>query len=194
MLNKEDAKMAQGLAILAMVMLHLFCRKTDLPYDVQLYVGDTPLIYYFGLFGDICVPIYCFCSGYAQILLMEKEDDNYRKNSLNRAWQFLKHFWLVVIIFAFVGLLMGKRDIPGSWITLLGNLSLVRLTYNGAWWFVATYLLLLLIAPLCKRVLEKIRPMMVCGMSSIIYLISYVFRFHYTVKISGGALRGYGIN
>lgn len=30
-----------------------------------IWVGENPLIYYMGLFGDICTPIFCFCSGYA---------------------------------------------------------------------------------------------------------------------------------
>ena len=66
-ITKRDSKMLKGVAILAMLMLHLFCRKDNLPYTPLLWVGDTPLIYYFGLFGDICVAIYCFVSGYAHL-------------------------------------------------------------------------------------------------------------------------------
>ncbi len=32
-LTKQDTKMTKGLAIIFMVLLHLFCRKTDLPYE-----------------------------------------------------------------------------------------------------------------------------------------------------------------
>ena len=73
MLTKKDAKMAQGLAIIGMVALHLFCRIDNLPYNVHIFLGGRPLIYYIGLFGDFCVPIYCFCSGYAQQIMYEKE-------------------------------------------------------------------------------------------------------------------------
>ena len=62
-ITKRDSKMLKGIAILAMLMLHLFCRRDNLPYTPLLWIGDTPLIYYFGLFGDICVamamPITC---------------------------------------------------------------------------------------------------------------------------------------
>ena len=67
-ITKRDSKMLKGIAILAMLMLHLFCRRDNLPYTPLLWIGDTPLIYYFGLFGDICVAIYCFVSGYAHYL------------------------------------------------------------------------------------------------------------------------------
>lgn len=65
MLTKQDAKMSQGLAILAMLLLHLFCRHDLTVYNTRLLVRNVPLLYYIGLFGDICVPIYCFSSGYA---------------------------------------------------------------------------------------------------------------------------------
>ena len=50
-ITKRDSKMLKGVAILAMLMLHLFCRKDNLPYTPLLWVGDTPLIYYFGSFA-----------------------------------------------------------------------------------------------------------------------------------------------
>ena len=71
-LTKEDNQMAKGLAIIGMVALHLFCRLGKLPYTPVVYIGGTPLIYYIGLFGDLCVPIYCICSGYAHYVLMQK--------------------------------------------------------------------------------------------------------------------------
>lgn len=59
--------MLKGVAVLGLLMLHLFCRKANLPYAPLLWLGNTPLVYYFGLFGDCCVPIFCFISGYAII-------------------------------------------------------------------------------------------------------------------------------
>ena len=47
-ITKRDSKMLKGIAILAMLMLHLFCRRDNLPYTPLLWIGDTPLIYYFG--------------------------------------------------------------------------------------------------------------------------------------------------
>ena len=78
MLTKKDAKMAQGLAIIGMVALHLFCRIDNLPYNVHIFLGGRPLIYYIGLFGDFCVPIYCFCSGYSP-----SQDDPKNTNQQN---------------------------------------------------------------------------------------------------------------
>lgn len=79
--NKQDSTAAKGMAILAMAFLHLFCRTENLPYTPLAVIGKTPLIYYFGLFGDICVPVYCFISGYAQYLLREKEGKSFCKST-----------------------------------------------------------------------------------------------------------------
>lgn len=63
-LTRKDTKMLQGLAIVFMVLLHLFCRKGELPYQPLIYAGNIPIVYYLGLLGDCCVLIYSFCSGY----------------------------------------------------------------------------------------------------------------------------------
>ena len=84
--------MAKGIAILAMVALHLFCRNTNLPYTPLIYIGDIPLVYFLGLFGDMCVSIYCFCSGYAHYLLCEKEGACYTARIPKRLISFLSNF------------------------------------------------------------------------------------------------------
>lgn len=40
-LTKQDTKMTKGLAIIFMVLLHLFCRTDNLPYDCLKIGGDT---------------------------------------------------------------------------------------------------------------------------------------------------------
>ena len=67
-ITKRDSKMLKGVAILSMLMLHLFGRRENLPYAPLLWIGGTPLIYYFALFGDICVAVYCFVSGCAHYM------------------------------------------------------------------------------------------------------------------------------
>lgn len=64
-LTKEQVKRTKGVAIIFMVILHLFCRRNIKEYyDVYLYIQKVPLIYYIALLGGSCVPIYCFSSGY----------------------------------------------------------------------------------------------------------------------------------
>ena len=87
-LSKQDTLHAKGVAIIAMIMLHLFCRLGELPYIPLIWIGDTPLIYYLGLFGDICVPIYCFCAGYTHYLLQHQDRKQFLRRMPNKILRF----------------------------------------------------------------------------------------------------------
>ena len=60
-LTKKQVKMTKGIAILFMLLLHLFCTKSyGGLYTPLILIEDVPLVYYLALFGDCCVAIYCF--------------------------------------------------------------------------------------------------------------------------------------
>ena len=129
-ITKRDSKMLKGVAILAMLMLHLFCRRDNLPYTPLLWIGDTPLIYYFGLFGDICVAIYCFVSGYAHYMQSSKTELRHRWKRLLR---FLIPFWVIAAVFSVIGIFTGNPAIPASVKEFLLNCLTIKNSYNGAW-------------------------------------------------------------
>lgn len=182
-LTKKDTQMAKGIAVLGMVMLHLFCRTDPLPYTPLIRTGELPLIYYFGLFGDICVPIFCFCSGYAHYLMADAQKSEYPKRIPGKIIRFLCNYWIVVILFSILGLLFDRSgSIPGSWSTFLGNMFLVEMNYNGAWWFVATYLILLVISPLLAALTRKAGWLWLLAVSFVVYLAAYMFRFNYLLS------------
>ena len=188
-LTKQDTQKAKGVAIIGMVMLHLFCRLGDLPYTPWVWIGETPLIYYLGLFGDFCVPIYCFCSGYAHYLLKEKHKTDYNKVTAQKLLRFLSQYWLVVILFSAVGLFTGNGAvIPGSLSEFFGNLLLYRLSYNGAWWFVITYIFLSVLSPVFFKITQKLNPVVLLLLSGFVYFVSYLFRFQFPITISNAVL------
>ena len=188
-LTKQDTTKAKGVAIIGMVMLHLFCRLGDLPYTPLIWIGNSPLIYYLGLFGDICVPIFCFCSGYAHYLLQQQQGTQYKKRIPGKLLRFLINYWIVVVIFSVLGLCFDKTNsIPGSFETFVGNIFLYKLTYNGAWWFVITYIFLLLASPFLTKLASKLPTLILLISSSIIYLIMYIFRFEVDLDIQNPVL------
>lgn len=188
-LSKRDSLMAKGIAILGMLMLHLFCRLDDLPYTPWVWIGGKPLVYYLGLFGDICVPAYCFVSGYAQMLLRNKEGAAYGKRRWGRLAKFLANYWLVLCVFSVVGLLFDKTGgIPGSLREFLGNAFLYGISYNGAWWFVLTYAILVAIAPYVAKIVEKCHPNVLFFLSGGAYFVAYVFRFAYVLNFENVVL------
>lgn len=188
-LTKTDTQIAKGIAILGMVFLHLFCRLTDLPYTPVFWVGEVPLIYYLGLFGDLCVPVFCFCSGYAHYLLYIRNGASYRKRIPGKLMRFLCNYWVVLILFSVLGLVVDRSGrIPGSFETFIGNFLLFGMNYNGAWWFVVTYILLLLLSPLLTRLAQKQNTLLLLFLSGIIYFAAYLFRYEFVLDISNPVL------
>ncbi len=174
-LTKNDIKMTKGLAIIFMVLLHLFCQKDFLPYEPLLFIGDIPLVYYIGLFGDCCVVIYCFCSGYAHYIINTQKERPYI-SILKRLPFFLIQFWIICIVFSLIGLIVKDPSIPGSLSIFAGNILLYRLSYNGAWWFVQTYIILCLISPIIIKLCKKSTTFSIILFSAV-YFISYLVRF-----------------
>lgn len=188
MLTRQDSKMAQGLGILGMLCLHLFCQTGELPYAPIIWIGKLPLIYYIGLFGDLCVPVFCFSSGYAQRLLYVKKPQDFLKNSGTRILRFITHFWIVVCLFTVVGMVIGHAAIPGSFSKFAGNMLLFNLSYNGAWWFVVTYVLLIFMTIPFDKLQSRFSPILVLLGSGVIYFIAYIFRFVFVFDIPNKVL------
>lgn len=173
-ITKRDSKMLKGIAILAMLMLHLFCRRDNLPYTPLLWIGDTPLIYYFGLFGDICVAIYCFVSGYAHYMQSTETELRHRWKRLLR---FLIPFWVIAAVFSVIGIFTGNPAIPASAKEFLLNCLTIKNSYNGAWWYANTYILLVALQPLSRKFVERCPAWAVLLTSFAFYTVGYGIRF-----------------
>lgn len=188
-LTKKDTQMAKGMAVLGMVMLHLFCRVEDLPYTPLIWFGEIPLIYYLGLFGDLCVPVFCFCSGYAHYLMADAKKEAYPRRIPGKILRFLSNYWIVVVLFALLALLFGTSDrVPGSWLDFAGNMLVVRMSYNGAWWFVTTYLILLVLSPVLASLTGRRNGLVLLAGSFVLYFIAYIFRFKYALALPNPVL------
>lgn len=146
--RKEDAQMTQGLAVLCMVILHLFCRTGDNVLGTPLIWLDpaTPLVYWFGFFAEICVPIYSLCAGYAQQLLWQNGKSDIRART-GRVLRLMCNYWIMLALFSVLGLVFDEGNaIPGSLGQFLKSLVLLH-SYNGAWWYLNTYIILLALPP-----------------------------------------------
>ncbi|MGL5904826.1 MAG: hypothetical protein ACRCZO_19230, partial [Cetobacterium sp.] len=75
-----------------------------------IYAGKYPLIYYLALFGDCCVALYCFCSGYGLMHNYQKDKSGYPGSiraflltvtgiapAYNGAWWFFTTYILLVL-------------------------------------------------------------------------------------------------
>lgn len=65
----------------------------------------------------------------------------------------------------------------------MGNLFLYDLSYNGAWWFITTYCLLIWISPVIVKLVNEGNPWILFFVSGVVYFFSYVCYFKYTVSL-----------
>ena len=189
-LTKQDSTQTKGLAALFMVLLHLFCVKTDLPFTAILLPSGVPLVYYLGLFGDQCVAIYCFCSGYAHFLIRQKHTSvsSYYRTMGRQLLTFLVQFWTVLLLCTIVGILSDNPSVPGNLTTFLGNFFLYRNSYCGPWWFVLTYGFLVLSSGLVCFLCTKLHPVLMIVLSGALYFLTYLQRYHPIISVSDPVL------
>lgn len=158
-LTKRDSTMIKGLAALLVVAVHLFMRTGSDVYGTPLIwvSDDVPLIWYLGYIGEMSISLFCMCTGYALFLQFSTVDGKtYRKKGGKRLIRFLCHYWVVVILFTVIGFFFdASHEIPGSFLKFICNFFLLEETYNGAWWFVSTYVLFVLMSPLILKLVQK---------------------------------------
>lgn len=144
--SKQDAIMTRGMAIICMIVLHLFCRtgRDVLGTPLLWFDENTPVVYWFGFFAEICVPIYSICVGYGQQYLKEQNVLS-PKSNIRRIGKLMLNYWIVLGIFCAISFVFKVDDsIPGTVTDFLKSIVLLH-SYNGAWWYLNTYVLLLLI-------------------------------------------------
>ena len=179
-ITRDKTKILQGVAILCMLGLHLFNRsEISNYYDVSLYVNifGTPisLLTIISYSFDCCVPIYLFCSGYGLAKNYIDNDIQYNNKNLKRIKNLLYRYWLIMIITCIVGYCMGMRDVyPGSLINFISNIFLLKSSYVGAFWFVQTYILLVILSKKIFEIIEKYEYKMVIVVSFLLYILAFI--------------------
>lgn len=177
--TKKQISITKGIAILFMLLLHLFCTKEYVGlFTPLIMIGDTPLIYYLALFGDMCVAIYCFCSGYGLMIGYKNNKENYFRKNIIRILKLYINFWIILFLFVVVlGPIMGRADVyPGSIKSFILTFTAINPAYNGAWWFLTTYIILVFVSPYINKVVAKYNVGLIMVLSLIIYFIGYVQR------------------
>jgi hypothetical protein len=176
--TKNDMKATKGVAILFMLLLHLFCRKNVHGlYNTIPLIHSVPFVYYIGLFGDACVPIYCFASGYGLFVSFNNQKGSFQKKNFLRILKLLINYWIILVLFVILGFFVGKSEIyPGSIAKFVLNFFVISSSYNGAWWFLQTYIILVILSPFFFKFVSKHNSFFIVTVSAIIYFLTYIQR------------------
>ena len=91
--------------------------------------------------------------------------------------RFMIPFWVIAVVFSLIGLLAGNSVIPGSIKEFLLNCLTIKNSYNGAWWYANTYILLVALQPLSRKFVERCPAWLVILLTFAFYTVSYGIRF-----------------
>ena len=143
-MDKGQSLQLKGVAILMMLWLHLF-NTTERVAACTTYINflnGKPLVYVLARFCGLCVPVYLFISGYG----LAKSKDLDTSALFRRLRRVYTHYWLVFLIFIPIGCFLAPALYPGNiWEAVLNFLS-ISTSYNGEWWFLLPYAILLVLA------------------------------------------------
>ena len=172
-LSKQETNIIKGLAALFLVFLHLFdTREYAGKIQSLLILRDVPIEYYLSLATGACVPMYLFCSGYG-LTIVNKKNINIKDNAI-RVLKLLINYWIVLIAFVIIGHLLGNNNYPGSIKEFLMNFFLLSKSYNGAWWFLQTYVILVFLSPVIIKLVNKNNSLIVFFISGVLYFVAFL--------------------
>lgn len=159
-LTKDMSSMLKGIAILMMLAHHLWgfpdrMQGNSIP-SICVQIGEA---------FKMCVTIFLFLSGNGLYITYKKRGC---LETTRRVWNTYKKFWRIFFVFIPVGLLFFRMSF--HWGEFFGNMFCLTYSYNHEWWFLGTYIELLIVLSFFLR-FEKIR-----GFAMLLIASSIVFR------------------
>ena len=188
--TKEKTNIAKGAAICLMFSSHLYAFPERLLHG-NYYIPFIPFFdaeFYVGSFGDICVSMFVFLSGYGMFLGYSRSDKSPIRYSLEKLKDFYLTYWLYFLIFIPIGLIFFKdvtlwnsQEVRYSteWLTFGKNFVGWSAEYNNEWWFVRMFVLLLIfVSPLYMR-LSKQNLRLLFFISIILFVFYLISKHNY---------------
>lgn len=172
MLSKQETLQFKGIAIIIMIFLHLFNVMANVSLcNTILYFQNEPVVLQLAKFAEICVGLYLFLSGYGLYLSNQKV---HAVSSYKRILKLYLNFWIVFIVFIPLASLLKPERYPGNFEEIIKNFTGWHTTYNGEWWFLFPYILLVLTSPWIFRWVDKLSVWKALCVIGLVYVLSYL--------------------
>lgn len=202
--SREDTKVMKGIAILLMLMHHLWGFPDRIMgggvLGIFKFMGVS-LPYYIGLYGNICVSLFFFLGGYGIYINSKEKKINIIKKIKTLYICYGKVFLVFVpIAFAFFqnqpiycqDEQICTRYANFSIAEFLNNLCGIQSTYNSEWWFLISYIYAIISFPLIKKIIDKFPDIInICLVLVVGILMQNVFPALGTLDILGGLSSNY---
>lgn len=165
--SREDTKIIKGIAIILMLMHHLWSfpdRISGGEFRYFISIFGQSSISYLGAFGKICVPIFFFLGGYGIYKACEKKPFDL----ISKIKGLYISYWKVFLIFVPIGFIMFSnqpiyckseyictRYSNFSTKEFINNFLCLNNSYNGEWWFLRSYIYAIITYPVIEKIINK---------------------------------------
>ncbi len=168
-ISKENSSILKGLALLFMVVWHLF-RPEDMQDSFHLCtIQGMPLVSWLAQ-GCHPVGLYLFMSGYG--MYFTHHANKRRGGVFLRIIKLYKTYWLTLLVFLPIAHCINPTTYPGDWLSSIENITAYRTDWNGEIWFLFPYILLVLSCKWIFAILNKIGIKTMLVATYILYFIS----------------------
>lgn len=152
--TKKHTQIAKGVAIIFMLFDHLYWMDYGKFISVLPKLPDGHSVEWaIGSIGNICVAMFLTLSGYGMFIVSKNKIQYTLKDSLVR----IKNVWLdyAVITVVFIGIDLAVGKITFEPVKIILNILALDYSYNKFAWFMITYIVILLVFPLCNYIFSK---------------------------------------
>ena len=155
-MNKETSLELKGIAILLMLLLHLFNTQERVAACTTyvMFWNHKPLVYALSRVAGFCVPIYLFVSGYGHAISLLRGRLNFG-HCLQRIRKLYVNFWVIFFIFIPIACWVQPTAYPRGATVFLQNMIGLDFSYNKEWWFLLPYVVLALLSPFLFRAVAQ---------------------------------------
>ena len=169
-ISKDTSLSLKGLALFFMVFLHLFNQGALVENCFNLFdVQGQPLVNFLS-HGCGPVGLYLFVSGYGLYYLHNRR----RGGGKKRLLKLYIVYWLTLLCFVGIGCFLKPEVYPGTWKSVLCNVTGFHTTYYEEAWFLFPYVLLSLTCGWVFKAIERVDVRIVLP---VVFFLNYVAMF-----------------
>ena len=190
-MTKQESLILKGVAILFMIYGHLFLYPdwADLLYESLVKINNISIECILTR-ATGPVTFYLLLGGYGMYHIYQNKKE---KNQLPRIRNLYINFWIVLLLFVLIGHFLKPETYPGSIKTFVNNAIGYNTTYNGEWWFLLPYSLVVLSSYWVFKFVDRFNPILVIlgcvlGVFATSFIISrfgseylYEYKFRYNL-------------
>ncbi len=172
LLGKKQSTQIKGVAIIMLVLHHLFLFPSTNPWFTSIWGNHWGNVEFFlSAVSKLCIPLFFFIGGYG-LWQASCHDTHIWKSTFRRIGNLYTIYATTIIVTVLLFFCMN-----GSWILLSKRHTLetflgIDVTINGSWWFFIIYIELLLLTPLATLWVKKLSWWSLLLFSFLVYLLS----------------------